>query len=137
MKRYGWLLILLVYQSAGFAQQAAALQPDTGSAMGFDTVQDAYDALSADPTATQSVHDGWTIFNQKVDGKYIIWSFTPVDHPVHPSAVRREIVKKDGEVYISMDVLCHSSRFDCDQLIEQFKQINQNLQRRLADDTAS
>jgi hypothetical protein len=51
--------------------------------------------------------------------------------------VRREIVKKDGEVYISMDVLCHSSRFDCDQLIEQFKQINQNLQRRLADDAAS
>jgi hypothetical protein len=103
----------------------------------FTTVQDAYDALSADPTATQSVYDGWTVFNQKVDGRYIIWSFTPVDHPVHPSAVRREIVKKDGEVYISMDVLCQSSRFDCDQLIEQFKQINQNLQRRLADDTAS
>jgi hypothetical protein len=135
MKRYGWLLILLIYQSPGFAQQAAA--PQSSGKIEFVTVQGAYDALSADPTAKQSDHDGWTVFNQKADGKYIIWSFTPVDHPVHPTAVRREVVKKDGEVFISMDVLCHSSRLDCDQLIEQFKQINQNLQRRLADDAGS
>jgi len=135
MNRFGWLLILLVYQPAGFAQQAAA--PGAGSGIDFDTVQDAYDALSADPGATQSEYDGWTVFNQKIDGKYIIWSFTPVDHPVHPSAVRREVMKKDGQVYISMDVLCHSDPLDCDQLIEQFKQINENLRRRLADDTGS
>jgi hypothetical protein len=137
MKRYGWLLILLVYQAPGFAQQATAPQSSTRSAIDFATVQDAYDALNADPTAKQSEFDGWTIFNQKADGKYIIWSFTPTDHPVHPSAVRREVVKKDGEVYISMDALCQANRFDCDQLIEQFKQINQNLQRRLAADSGS
>jgi hypothetical protein len=32
-----------------------------------------------------------------------------------------------------MAVMCHSSRFDCDQLIEQFRQINENLRRKLAD----
>jgi len=137
MNRYGWLLILLIYQAPGFAQQEPAPQSSVKSASDYATVQDAYDALSADPTATQSEVDGWTIFNQKADGKYIIWSFTPIDHPVHPTAVRREVVKKDGEVYISMDALCHSSRLDCDQLIEQFKQINQNLQRRLAADPGS
>ena len=87
----------------------------------------------ADPSAAQSEYEGWTSFNQKVEGKYIIWSFTPEDHPVHPTAVRREIVNKDGEVLISMAVMCHSSRFDCDQLIEQFQQINENLQRKLTD----
>ena len=137
MKRYGWLLILLIYQSPGFSQQAVTPQPGAESAIGFATVQDAYDALSADPTAKKSEFDGWTIFNQKIDGKYVIWSFTPVDHPVHPTAVRREVVKKDGEVYITMDALCYSSRLDCDQLIEQFKQINQNLQHRLASDPGS
>ena len=131
MKRYGWLLVLLIHQSPGFSQSSAR------PAIDFATVQDAYDALSADPTATQSDYEGWTIFNQKADGKYIIWSFTPVDHPVHPTVVRREVVKKDGEVYIAMAVLCHSSRLDCDQLIEQFKQINQNLQRRLSADAGS
>ena len=87
----------------------------------------------ADPSAAQSEYEGWTSFNQKVEGKYIIWSFTPEDHPVHPTAVPREIVNKDGEVLISMVVMCHSSRFDCDQLIEQFQQINENLQRKLTD----
>ena len=64
---------------------------------------------------------------------HIIWSFTPQDHSVHPTAVRREIANNDGDVSISMTVMCHSSRFDCDQLIEQFQQINENLERKLAD----
>jgi hypothetical protein len=137
MKRYAWIFILLAYQLPGFAQQAAVPQSSARSAIDFATVQDAYDALSADPTAKQSDYEGWTVFNQKIDGKYIIWSFTPEDHPVHPTAVRREVVQKDGEVVITMDVLCHSNRFDCDQLIEQFKQINQNMQRRLAAEAGS
>ena len=137
MKRYGWLLILLIYHAPGFSQQAATPQTGAGSAIEFATVQDAYDALSADPTANKSEYDGWTIFNQKIDGKYVIWSFTPIDHPVNPTVVRREVVKKDGEVYITMDALCYSSRPDCDQLIEQFKQINQNLRQRLAADSGS
>jgi len=136
MNRYLWLFIFLIYQSPGSAQQATVSQSSAG-AIDFATVQDAYDALNADSTATQSDFDGWTIFNQKAHGKYVIWSFTPVDHPVHPTVVRREVVKKDGEVHISMDVLCHSSRLDCDQLIEQFKQVNQTLQRRLAADSGS
>jgi hypothetical protein len=36
-----------------------------------------------------------------------------------------------------MSVMCHSSRLDCDQLIEQFRQINDNLKRKLAGDTGS
>ncbi len=67
----------------------------------------------------------------------MIWSFTPEDHPVHPSVVRREVVKKGAEVNITMGVLCHSSRLDCDQLIEQFNHINQNLKRKLANDASS
>ena len=64
--------------------------------------------------------------------KRYIRSVTREDHPVHPTAVRREIVNKDGEVSISMGMLCHSSRFDCDQLIEQFQLINENLTRKLS-----
>jgi hypothetical protein len=64
---------------------------------------------------------------------HIIWSFTLQDHPVHPTAVRREITNNDGDVSISMAVMCHSSRLDCDQLIEQFQQINENLKHKLAD----
>ena len=64
--------------------------------------------------------------------KRYIRSVTREDHPVNPTAVRREIFNKDGEVSISMGVLCHSSRFACDQLIEQFQLINENLTRQLS-----
>ena len=120
-------------QSLAFAQDTVSPSSIGASTIGYATVQEAFEALVADPSAAQSEYEGWTSFNQKVEGKYIIWSFTPEDHPVHPTAVRREIVNKDGEVLISMAVMCHSSRFDCDQLIEQFQQINENLQRKLTD----
>jgi len=45
-------------------------------------------------------------------------SFIPPDHPVHLSAVHREIIKNDGETLITMAVMFHSRGFDCDQLIE-------------------
>ncbi len=137
MKKYGWLLGLLLLPSLAFAQQATAPESLSESPTGYATVQEAFDALVADPSAVQSEYEGWTSFNQKVDGKYIIWSFTPQDHPVHPTAVRREITNNEGDVSISMAVMCHSSRFDCDQLIEQFQKINENLQRKLAGDTDS
>jgi hypothetical protein len=132
MKRCIWLLSLLACQSLAFAQEATVSVPLAESPIGYATVQEAYEALEADPSATQSEHEGWTSFNQMIDGSYIIWSFTPEDHAVHPTAVRREIVNKDGEVSISMAVLCHSSRLDCDQLIEQFRLINENLKRKLS-----
>jgi len=56
---------------------------------------------------------------------------------VHPTAVRREVVKKDGEVFITMAVLCHSSRFDCDQLIEQFQRINEGIRQRMSGEASS
>ena len=137
MKKYGWISGLLLLQSLAFAQDTDSPQSIGESPIGYATVQEAFDALVADPSAAQSEYEGWTSFNQKVEAKYIIWSFTPEGHPVHPTAVRREIVKKDGAVLISMAVMCHSSRFDCDQLIEQFQHINENLRRKLADDGGS
>jgi hypothetical protein len=137
MKRYGLLLCLLFLQSPGMAQQATASPLEADSPIGYETVQDAFDALSADPDATKSEYEGWTIFKQKGDGKYILWSFTPNDHPVHPTAVRREVVSKDGEVFITMAVLCHSSRFDCDQLIKQFQRINEGIRQRMSSEARS
>lgn len=141
MKQFNCMAALLLVHTLAFAQQSS--EPAANGAalnespIGYATVQEAFDALSADEGARQSVYQGWTIFNQKIDGKYIIWSFTPEDHPVHPSAVRREVVSKDGQVYIGMDVLCYSSRFDCDLLVEQFEEINRNLKQRLSGESNS
>lgn len=97
MKRYWWLVYALIFSPLALSQQVMAQQlmpplAQAESPIGYATVQEAFEALSADPDATQNEYDGWTIFQQKMDGKYVIWSFTPEDHPVHPSVVRREAV---------------------------------------------
>jgi hypothetical protein len=101
------------------------------SAIGYTNVQEAYDALESNPSAKQTEYEGWSIFNIKQDGKYILWSFTPEDHSAHPSAIRREVVSKDGEVFISMSALCHSDQVSCDRLIDEFKVINENIKARM------
>ena len=80
-------------------------------------------------------YEGWTIFNQKNDGVYTIWSFTSEGHATHPTVIRRDIVKRADEVSIEMNALCHSSKFDCDQLIEEFKKINQRIRDNLASES--
>ncbi len=132
MNRYACLLYLALAALPVMAQQASAVPSATESPIGYETVQDAFDALAADPDASRSEYEGWTLFKQKGEGKYILWSFTPFNHPVHPTAVRREIVSKDGEIFITMDVLCYSDRSDCDQLIEQFQRINEGIRQRMA-----
>ena len=134
MKPIGFLLGLLIWPGVTLAQETGQGSAAALSSIGYDSVQAAFDAVSADPEASRSEYEGWALFTQKADGKYILWSFTPEDHPMHPSAVRREVMRKDGEVFINMGILCYSSRFDCDQLVEQFQQINARIKQKLEAD---
>ena len=122
MNRFNLFLLALLYLPVSVAQQV-----DEPSPIGYATIEEAYNALKADSSVGMKEYEGWTIFNQKGDGKYILWSFTPDDHPAHPSVIRREIVKKDDEILIRMDALCNSNQLDCDLLIDQFKKINERI----------
>ncbi|MFA9418577.1 MAG: molecular chaperone DnaJ [Gammaproteobacteria bacterium] len=106
---------------------------DDQSAIGYATVEEAYAALGADPSAALTEYGGWSIFNVKADGKYILWSFTPEKHSAHPSVIRRDIVKKDGEIFINMNALCHAEKASCDTLIEEFRLINENIKNNMVD----
>lgn len=128
MHRFSLFLLALLYLPATLAQQVVEPSP-----IGYATIEEAYNALKADPAVSMKEYEGWTIFNQKGDGKYILWSFTPDDHPVHPSAIRREVVKKEGEIFIKMDALCVSNQLDCDLLIDQFKKINERIKQDWAE----
>jgi len=122
--RYSLFLIALLYLPALAAQQVTELSP-----IGYATIAEAFETLKADPGAGMKEHEGWTMFNQKADGKYILWSFTPVGHPAHPTAIRREVVRKGDVIFIKMDALCHSNQLDCDLLIDQFKKINERIKQ--------
>lgn len=115
-----------------FVSGVAAQEITERSPIGYATVEAAFRALESNPEAKITEYEGWTIFNQKGDGSYILWSFTPDQHPAHPSAIRREIVKKDDQILINMNALCESGKFECDQLIDQFKRINENIKQKMS-----
>ena len=127
MKKFP-LIFIILYIPAILAQVS---EP---SPIGYDTVDEAFRALEADPTAGMKEYEGWVIFTQKDKGIYILWSFTPENHPAHPSAIRREVVKKGDEIFIKMDALCHSNKLDCDQLIKQFELINERIKQNQPQD---
>jgi hypothetical protein len=96
-----------------------------GGGIGYPTVAAALDALKSKSGATLSVQGGWTIVNDSVANA--IWSFTPPDHPAYPAAVRRGLVQRDGGVHMEMTALCQASKAACDQLMEEFKQLNARM----------
>ena len=130
MNRFLLIAIALFYLPVVTAQEVTASSP-----IGYVTVEEAFTALEADPDAAMTEYEGWTIFNQKNDGVYTIWSFTSEGHATHPTVIRRDIVKRADEVSIEMNALCHSSKFDCDQLIDEFKKINQRIRDNLASES--
>ena len=124
MKILYYALVALMFTSSVFAQAAE------DDAIQYKTVEDALKALESDSGAELTEYEGWKIFKQKNDGRYVLWSFTPAEHPAHPTVVRRTIAKVNGQLNIDMDALCYSTQIFCDSLMEDFKQINENIKQR-------
>ena len=105
----------------------AEVPASSQSVIGYGTVQEALDALKAKPGVQVQITkpDAWTIVNEPSD---VQWSFTPHNHYAYPAVVRRAIkVKADGGVYIEMTGLCEASKAPCDQLMQEFKDLNQRI----------
>ena len=119
------LLVSVVSVAVAFAQQS-----EKKISSDYKSVEAAFNALESNPDAQLTEYEGWAIFKLKGGGKYELWSFTPPEHPANPTVIRREIVKRGDEILISMDAFCESNMFDCDDLIEQFKEINENIRNK-------
>lgn len=125
MKIIGAMAAMLLVGSA------SSVCAENANSIGYGSVADAMAALRADPAAQIDVQQGWTIVSQEKDGHLVLWSFTPKGHPAHPAAVKRTTYEKDGVVYIDMDALCQSDKTSCDELIEQFRRLNEQIRRSL------
>lgn len=100
---------------APFAEQA--------SAIGFTTVASARDALAEREGAVATTDaSGWTVVSE--DRTQTLWSFAPDAHPAHPAVVRRQLVHRDGVLYIEMEVLCEGPKPACNRLEVEFEALN-------------
>ena len=93
--------------------------------IGYATVADALAALRSRPGVQISQQGGWTIISEAASST--LWSFTPPEHPAHPSAVKRSIVSSGGSIHMDMKVLCEASKAACDKLVADFQQLNQRM----------
>jgi hypothetical protein len=105
------------------ASPASAEEP---SAIGYPSVAAALEALRADPMAVESSQDGWTLFSRA--GDLELWSFTPVDHPAHPSAAKRTAYQDgNGAWHVVTRLLCGSTKTACDKLMTEYEQLDAQL----------
>jgi hypothetical protein len=123
------LLTLLLAASASALAQPAA--PDA-SRIAHATVAAALKDLEArDGNGTIVTHpDGWTIVNEPAAAAQ--WSFVPVDHPAHPSVVRRVIRRApDGAVSVVTAHLCEAPPAACEKMLTEFAAMNDRVSQAI------
>ena len=112
---------------------ANAAEPDTAarktSSIGYASVAEALSDLKANPENSVRVQEGWTIIDDRKNSA--IWSFSPEGHPAYPAAVKRTILERDGHIYVDMKALCQAKKEPCDELIEQFKALNEQIRQHM------
>jgi hypothetical protein len=93
------------------------------SPIGYATVAEALADLRARPGLSVITQGGWTIIEDNAN--YTLWSFTEAGHPAHPAAIKRYSYEHDGQVLLGMKALCQAPKAPCDELIEQFRELNE------------
>lgn len=112
---------------------AAAVAHGAGAADDYPSVAAVLAELHADPDARFEMQDGWTIVASVEHGNPVLWSFTPEGHPAHPAVVKRTALERKGNGFVELTTLCEGPEAECKQLLEHFRQVNQELaQQNLA-----
>ncbi|GAA0541502.1 molecular chaperone DnaJ [Glaciecola sp. XM2] len=119
-------IIPLAFLSISIAFSAFASE---SSSIGYKTVELALNALKNKEGTNLSIQGGWTIIEDKEESNLVLWSFTPDSHPAHPAAIKRKVVEKNQKIYIQMSALCQAKKEDCDKLMQEFEQLNQNIMK--------
>jgi hypothetical protein len=116
---------LLVFLNAPSALAEEGIEESPKNEIGYASVADALAALRRCPGVQISREGDWTIVSDTATST--VWSFTPPEHPAHPSAVKRSTVLRGGSTYIDMKVRCEASKTACDKLVADFQQLNKRM----------
>jgi hypothetical protein len=127
MKRSVFAILAALFVN-GSAFSMPPVPEVASSTIGYKSVAEALAALRAQPI-TESEQQGWVIFNDPVHTT--IWSFAPQDNAAYPSAVKRQMIQKDGAWLINMSVQCEASKKACDQLVRDFQRLNQQMREAI------
>lgn len=108
---------------------ALAQDTDRKTAVGYPSVQAAFDALSAKPGVKVSTSNGWTRITDP--STKTVWSFVPKSHAAHPAVIKQHIKQTGREISVSLDALCQAEKVDCDNLWAAATVQNERFKKRL------
>jgi hypothetical protein len=97
--------------------------PETKGAFEYGSVAAAATALRAKAGVQFRNEHGWLIAEDARERT--LWSFSPPDHPAHPSVVRRKVVEENGRVTLSTNVFCEATKKPCEALVREFDALNE------------
>lgn len=133
MTRYfAAVLLALLSGTSAWAQTDAKATPnaqakpaETSQGLGYATVSEAREALTARKDVKINNEGGWTLI---METSNILWSFTPLGHPAYPAVLRRELKQdKDGVTYVDMGGLCEAEQAACNALMLEYQEANQKI----------
>lgn len=108
------------------------------TSISYQSPRAAYLALSKDSSAKLKRNaDGWEIVTVADGPNEGIWTFVPNSHPSFPSVVKRQIVERNGQLFVEMDVLCGGAKAACDEYVAEFVKINEQMAKDLNETRAA
>jgi hypothetical protein len=93
-----------------------------------ETVEETLARLIKDKSFSVYDHDGWTIASSN---EGVMYSFTPSSHPAYPAYVKRDVIERNGAIYIDMSVRCGASKKVCDDLVRSFQELNKKIMQSM------
>ena len=115
-----------------FAVASLALNAQAQTSIPYQSPRTAYLALSKDPGAKlKSNPEGWQIVDVAEGPNAGIWTFAPSTHPSFPSVVKRQVLERNGNLFLGMDVLCGGTKSACDQYVAEFTKMNEQMAKEL------
>ena len=93
---------------------------------------EAMEALLADPTTKRSIQGGWYLIERRRGGLTEYWTFTPADHPAHPSVGMRVGCQGEGGAWrVKTNLICQASKPVCDALLQDYLELDEQLRQHL------
>ena len=118
--------MLFIFSSSCYALAPIAESPT--STIEYASPKAAYEALSKKQGVTfRKEENGWVVAYDEIVSA--IWSFSPATDPSFPAVVKRTIVENAEGISIKMDVKCGASKEACDQLVNNFLDLNEKIKQ--------
>ncbi len=105
--------------------QSTNLFANNEDVIDYLSVSETFEKLKKQPSSKISQQDGWSIISLTENGNHVFWFFTPKENAAHPAVVKKTITVKEGGCKTVILTLCEAPKKKCDDLIKQFKNINE------------